>query len=52
MWWHVDLHLFLKSQPNFVYSRFYLPMEDITIISVMKKGVMLFTIESRLEGGE
>jgi hypothetical protein len=51
MWWHVDLHLFLKSQPNFVYSQFYLPMEDITIISVMKKGVMLFTIESRLEGG-
>jgi hypothetical protein len=33
-----------KSQPAFIYSRLYLSTEDITIIGVMKKGTMPFTI--------
>jgi hypothetical protein len=34
----------LKPQPAFVYSRLYLPTKDNTIIGVMKKGAMPFTI--------
>jgi hypothetical protein len=41
--WPINLHLLLKSQPAFVYSRLYLATEDNTITDVTEKGAMPFS---------